>query len=482
MSRSNVLLVCTDQQRPDWHSTVGGPAETPAVERLADRGVEFANAVCPTPVCNPSRASLASGYEYDRCGVPNNEVDYPVERGTLYRRLRDEAGYHVAGCGKFDLTASYRLGDDGVPDEEWGFSDARFTPAKNETVSRVRAAGGEPQDLYTSYLADEGLLDAHVEDYARRSGADSLDDGKLVATFPTELPDEAYYDQWITRQGRELVEAAPADRPWFVQVNLQNPHDPWDVTERMHAAFRDPDPDVSLPPPTDPGDRVDTDTHQAVRRNYTAMVEHLDDCLATLVAAVEARGELDDTLVVFTSDHGEMLGDHGQWQKDSPLRPSVGVPLVVAGPDVTARERVDAPAATLDLHATVLDYAGVDPGDVDSRSMRPFLSDAGGLPRDVVYAGLSTWRMVFDGRYKLVRGYDPDRRHGADYEPRGVEPAEVTRLLSGRDPVLYDVDAGEGENVAPAHPEVVDRLTDRLAAVRGRPETEGYGWRTPDCD
>jgi arylsulfatase A-like enzyme len=476
VNRPNVLLVCTDQQRPDWHSTVGGPADTPTVERLADRGVEFTDATCPTPVCNPSRSCLASGREYDRCGVPNNEVDYPGQRGTLYRRLRDEAGYHVAGCGKFDLTASYGLGDDGVPGDEWGFSDARFTPAKNETVARVRAAGGAPQGLYTSYLAERGLLDAHVEDYAQRSGDDALVDGKLVATFPTELPDEAYYDEWIARQGRELVASAPGDRPWFVQVNFQNPHDPWDVTERMHDDVRDRD----VPPPTAPGDRVDEETHRDVRRNYTAMVEHLDGCLADLVDAVEARDELDETLVVFCSDHGEMLGDHGQWQKDSPLGPSVGVPLVVAGPGVTDREQVDDPVTILDLHATVLEHAGLDPGDVDSRSMRPFLTGDGDLPRDVVYSGLSAWRMVTDGRYKLVRGYDSDRRRGSEYEPRGVEPAEVTRLLSGRRPVLYDREEGERENVAVDNPSVVDRLTERLEEIRGRPEDDGYGWGIPD--
>ena len=211
------------------------------------------------------------------------------------------------------------------------------------------------------------------------------------------------------------------------------------------------------------------------------------DLLATAPGVDSWRDRAADALALEPGDTVVEMGC-GTGANFSHLRERVGAEGRVVGVDLTrgmlrrARERVDAPAATLDLHATVLDYAGVDPGDVDSRSMRPFLSDAGGLPRDVVYAGLSTWRMVFDGRYKLVRGYDPDRRRGADYEPRGVEPAEVTRLLSGRDPVLYDVDAGEGENVAPAHPEVVDRLTDRLAAVRGRPETEGYGWRTPDCD
>jgi arylsulfatase len=464
----NVLIVCTDQQRYDWLGfNPDLPVETPAVERLADRGRRFTEAVCPTPVCNPCRSSIASGMEYDRSGVPNNEVDYEPDETTLYRRLRDEAGYHVTGCGKFDLTASYGLGMDGVPDEEWGFSDARFTPAKNETVARVQDNDGEPAGLYTSYLDDEGLLDVHVEDYRRRSGEDALDDGKLVSTFPTEVPDEAYYDEWITREGRGLIDDAPEDRPWFLQVNLQNPHDPWDVTEEMHESFRNPA--VELPASTEaPGD-VSAETHQEVRRNFAAMVEHLDRCLDRLVDAVEARGELDNTVVVFMSDHGEMLGDYGQWQKDSPLHPSVSVPLAMAGPGIADREPCEAPVSILDLHATVLEYAGLRVGSVDSRSMGPLLRDETDELRDVVYSGLSTWRMVYDGRFKLVRGYDPDRRHGHTYEPRGIEPNEVTRLMRNRDPVLYDMERGEGENVADGHPGVVDRLTERLHEIRGNP-------------
>lgn len=199
---------------------------------------------------------------------------------------------------------------DGRPVEKWGFSDGRFTPAKNETVARVEAGGGEPTGLYTSYLAEEGLLDAHVQDYRRRSGEDPLDDGKPVATFPTTVPDEAYYDEWITRQGRQLIEDAPADRPWFLQVNLQNPHDPWDVTEPMHERFRDPSVEFPLPVHS-PGDLRD-ETHQEVRRNYAVMVEHLDRCLDSLVEAVEVRDDREETLVIFTSDHGELLGDYGQ--------------------------------------------------------------------------------------------------------------------------------------------------------------------------
>lgn len=470
-TRPNVLLVCTDQQPYDWVEMASEmPVRTPAVADLAERGRWFRDAVCPTPVCNPARSCIASGYEYDRSGVPNNEVDYPVEQGTLYRRLRDEAGYHVAGCGKFDLTAQYDLGMDGQPSDEWGFSDAIFNPAKNETVRRAREAGGEPQGPYTKYLAEKGHLSTHIEDYDRRTRGDPLDGGAFVSTEPTSIPDEAYYDSWIARNGRTLIERAPDDDPWFVQVNLQNPHVPFDVTERMHDLYRDPP--VEFPEPRGDGEKVDPETGQEVRRNFAAMVEHLDERLESLIDAVRERGEVDETLIVFMSDHGEMLGDYGQWSKDSPYHSSVGVPLVMAGPGVADREPCDAPVTTLDIHATILDYAGLEPGDIDSRSMRPLLADETDRLRDVVYSGLSTWRMVYDGRFKLVRGFDPDRRDGTEYEPRGIEPNEVSRLTARREPILFDRENGEGENVADEHPDVVSELTERMEEIR---DFESYG-------
>ena len=475
--RPNILFLFSDQQRPDWTGmNPDVPVRTQNLQRLADRGVRFTNAVCPSPVCNPSRASIASGYEYDRCGVTSNVFDYPLDRPTYYRRLRDEAGYHVMGCGKFDLQTGFSLGptgDEGV--ERWGFSEATFNPAKNNTLRRYLAdSNDEPTDPYMRHLAENGWLEAHVRDYHNRSfetgsgGTVEKDDAMWTATFPTPLPDSAYYDEWITETGLELVRGAPTDQPWFLEVNFQNPHHPWDVTESMYDLYRDPD--VDFPEPVDSDLPVAAKTHAEIRRNYAAMVEQIDSCVGRFLAALEERGELENTLVVFSSDHGEMLGDHGQWEKRSPRQPSVGVPLVMAGPGVEERDAVDCPATILDLHATFLDVAGVDPGDdVDSTSLAPFLAGEGEYPRDVVYSGLGPWRMVFDGRFKLVRGYDPDQARGDSREPMHVARSVAARRQRERDPILYDVTEGERTDLATDRPGRVQALTDRLTAIRDGP-------------
>ncbi|MFB6173371.1 MAG: sulfatase, partial [Halobacteriales archaeon] len=271
--RPNVLFLFTDQQRHDWvgmHPRV--PVRTPNLARLADRGVRFTNAVCPSPLCGPSRASLASGMEYDDCGVLDHTENFPLDRTTVYGRLRDEAGYHVAGCGKFDLhKPAFTWGTDGQHRlEEWGFSAGQDSAGKWATRNSWREHGG-PTDPYMAYLQEEGLAEAHLEDYRKRAERAPGD------TFPTPLPEEAYTDNFVGRAGSELIADAPDDRQWFLQVNFPGPHDPWDVTEEMHGWYRGENAvDFPGPAPLSPDDGYTGDVHNEIRRNYAAMVENID--------------------------------------------------------------------------------------------------------------------------------------------------------------------------------------------------------------
>jgi choline-sulfatase len=470
-SNPNILFLFTDQQRPDYIGTQDSvPVRTPNIDKLAERGIEFTNAVCPSPVCNPSRACIASGNEYDRCGVPANNVDYPLNQTTLYQRLRDEGGYHVMGCGKFDLQTYFTLGlsgDNGV--ERYGFSEALFNPAKNNTVRRFDDdINAEPRDPYTKYLDEHELLEAHAKDINQR-----WKDGMWTATYPTPLPDHAYYDNWITRNALDLIDGAPKSKPWFLEVDFQNPHHPWDVTEEMYEWYREPD--VEFPNPVNSDLDISTEKHQEIRRNYAAMVEHIDQCVGRLIEKLKERGELENTLIIFTSDHGEMLGDHSQWQKLSPLQMSVGVPLVVAGPDVTSRQVTNVPATILDLHSTILDYANVELNpDVDSITMRPVFKGDDNQARDVVYSGLSSWRMVYDGRYKLIVGYNPELRYESVYEPMNAAPENTERRQRERDRILHDLEHNETDNLASSEPEVVDRLTTDLQRMQHVKGVQGH--------
>ncbi|MBI1387682.1 MAG: sulfatase-like hydrolase/transferase [bacterium] len=392
----NVLLLFPDQHRYDWiGATPNVPVRTPHLDALAARGVRFQNAVCPSPLCAPSRACLASGKEYPRCGTPNNGADYPLEQTTFYQLLR-ESGYFVAGCGKFDLhKASPIWGLDGRGRLlEWGFDDGIDNAGKWDAI---RTGSEAPHDPYMAYLHDQGLVDLHVGDFTRRRN----EGGSYGATFPTPLPEPAYCDNWIAENGLNLLRRMPSGKPWFLQVNYAGPHDPVDVTNRMHDWYRE----ANFPPPVH-NTKFDEETHQNIRRNYSAMVENIDRWTGTFIQELERRGELDNTLILYSSDHGEMLGDHDLWAKTQPFHPSACVPLVIAGPGVSGDRVVSNPSATLDIAATILDYAGLEiPADMDSRSLKPVLRGDADSVRDHVLSGLNPWRMVFDGRYKLVLNY-----------------------------------------------------------------------------
>ena len=397
-ARPNILLFLPDQHRHDWLGAVPEiPVRTPNLDALSGRGVRFTRAFCASPLCAPSRACLASGKEYDRCGVPSNKVDYPLDQTTYYTLLR-EYGYRVAGCGKFDLhKASPTWGIEGKHLlKEWGFSEGVDSAGKWDAV---KSGAEEPKDPYMAYLHERGLARAHVEDYYER--------GNYTGTFPTPLPDEAYGDNWVAEVGLKLLRGFPGDKPWHLQVNFPGPHEPMDITESMAELYRN----VEFPQPNG-CTQFDTEKHLAIRRNYSAMVENLDRWVGVYLEELRKRGELDNTLIVYSSDHGEMLGDHDLWAKKVPFQPSVGIPLIIAGPGIVQGVVSRVPVSLIDLCATFLEYAGLQPlSDMDSISLKSFLEGKTGGHREHVFSGLGQWRMVFDGRYKLISGYGEAGEH-----------------------------------------------------------------------
>ncbi len=439
MSQPNILFFYPDQLRHDWIGpSADFPIHTPNLDRLAAEGVNFTKALSPSPVCSPARACIATGMEYDRCRVPGNQWNLPLDMPNLYRLLRDEGGYHVTGCGKFDLhKPDYGWGVDGKGMlDEYGFSDGVDNEGKGDAIQGYRI-DDKPRGPYMNYLFEKGLHEVHFEDFTTRDN---------LCARPTPLDDEDYCDNWIGRNGLELIDQAPADKPWFLQVNFNGPHPPWDITKTMEAVCRKRD---DLPQPFAPGDGTPGE-YLALRQNYLAMIENIDRNVGLYLALLEERGELDNTVIIFSSDHGEMLGDHSSFGKTQPLHPSARVPLIICGPGVRKAITCDAPTETLDITATCLDYAGVT-GAMDSRSLRPFLE--GGEPsRDYAISGLNNWRLVYDGQYKLI-----------------VDSQKGDRLFD------LDANPNESNNLIDGEPETAARL----AAILER-EGVGHGYDGPE--
>ena len=397
--KPNILFVFPDQHRWDWLPTTG-PVEMKYLRSLMDRGTTFTQAITNSPLCAPARACLAQGREYENCGVYNNNFCTPPEVPTFYRALR-AGGYQVGGVGKFDLHKPLMYwGEKGWLPQlgELGFSEAMDHEGKWDAFW---ASENPPRGPYGQYLSDRGLLEIYWEDFLRRY-YDQMD------TRPTGLPEDAYADNWETDAALAMLgRFAEKKSPWFAMVNFSGPHDPWDITEEMEKGVRDRE--MPLPPgQKDPDGRI-----RAVRRNYAGMLENIDRNLGRLLAFLEETNQLEHTVILYASDHGEMLGDRGRFYKSVPFEPSVRIPMVLSGPGILPGRRCDALVQLNDLAATIAEIAGVSfDGAGESRSLLPLASRENAPPvREYQHSALFVSLPQTKGSFS---GYENLRAHGKD--------------------------------------------------------------------
>ncbi len=430
--KPNFLFLFPDQHRPDWLGfTQNVPVATPVLDRLAREGMYFPCAVTPSPLCAPARAALAAGKHYDQCRVLDNGQDYPLDQPTYYQALR-AAGYQVAGVGKFDLhKATLDWGRDGSRLlKEWGFTEGVDNEGKLDGSRSYLGNPDDPPGPYLRALKERGVADAYALEHADRQ--------QYRDAYTTVVPDDLYCDNWLTGNGLDILKGFPEDEPWHLVVNFTGPHNPMDVTPAMRDRWRD----TTFPAVHNNEDpRYHEMDHQRNRQNYAAMVENIDRLCGELIDAVRERGELENTIIVYASDHGEMLGDHGGWGKNTWRFASAEVPLIIAGPGVQKGKVCRSPVSLEDLAATFVDYAGAEPmPEMTAKSLRPVLEGTTGDHRDYVVSGLRHWRMVYDGRYKLV----------VDVEQNSIQ--------------LYDrySDPWEDRDISADNPDIVRRLHKQL--------------------
>ena len=443
VGRPNFLFLLSDQHRADWLGRNPEiPVPTPNIDRLAERGVDFMQAIVASLVCGPSRSCLASGMEYENCGVEVNRDPYNPEITTYYKHLRD-SGYHTMATGKIDLHkgAAGRTLDGRQNMAAWGFSDMQITAGKGGGYFGDPVGPKEP---YYAYLAEQDppLDRICAEDIARRSEPREVNWWGM--TGPCPLDDEHYLDNFTARTGLDLLEQAPDESPWFLIVNFNGPHPPMDITVRMERQYRGPDRVIDdFPQPHNYSGMFPEERHVLIRQNYSAMIENIDRWLGIFQDRLRDRGALDNTVVVYSSDHGEMLGDHGRWGKSVPYQASAGVPLVMAGPGIAQGVRSDALVSLMDLAATFIDYADMPvPLEMESLSLRPLLDRGVGQHRDFARSALKVarahagrFRVVQDHRYKLVDGffeaialYDRENDPTESENIAESKPDEVARL------------------------------------------------------
>lgn len=440
-TQPNILFFLPDQHRPDWLGCNPDlPLRTPNLDRLCEHGVRFTNTFTPSPICSPARACLATGRDYHRCGVKNNGQNTPLSLPTYYQHLRD-CGYEVAGVGKFDL---HKPGHDWGLDgsnllHEYGFTRGIDNEGKGDAIEAYRNNGMSPKGPYMQFLEEKGLAATHLAIYEPFLNKPCW----LNFAAVTDLPDDAYCDNWVASNAMQCLEELPKGKPWHLVVNFVGPHSPFDITAGMRSRWENTD----IPGPVDNNDS-DAGIVKERRQNYAAMIENIDEHVGRIIDLVKQRGELDNTIIVYSSDHGEMLGDHGRWEKSVWYTPSSGVPLIVSGPGIQSGACSDALVSLHDLAATFLDYAQADPlPDSDAISLRNVFTGHCQAHRPYITSGLNDWKMIFDGRYKYVTGAEPS-------------------------PLLFDIqtDPHELRNIADAKPSIALRLAGILETQTGQPE------------
>lgn len=428
----NIIVIMGDDHARWAVGTYGfGKNLTPNIDWLARNGVKFNQAISPAPVCSPARASFYTGKTPSQHGVHDflaegnaAKTDWLAGETLLSERLKQQ-NYRTALIGKWHATA-----------------DAR-----------------KPQAGFDRWLSYDVYREGWQNQYLHRGEVYFSDDGKQTSYKGVQA-------RYLTEEAIRFIDR-PSKNPFFVSLNFVEPHAPFEeMPERLVQKYRGMSYDLlsqgGFSDMEDRGPRTSTPTdHDEKLAQYLAAVALIDEQVGRVVDALEGRGLLDNTIIVYTSDHGLLLGKYGLYGKVNATKPAnfyqdtIAVPLIVYGGDrfVRPAQQRDEFVTLLDLHATVMDFAtpggiaasGYGPG----KSLRSLL--AGNRLTDwrkFHFAERANARMVSDGQWKLVRYYKKakdsapndfwydlshplrEQRHALSGPEEGTRKAMITALES----------------------------------------------------
>ena len=414
MGTPNVLLLMTDQQRWDAMGCSGDWVRTPNLDRIASEGVQFTNCVTTSPVCIPTRLSLATGLYPHNTGVWNNmNHTMPEETPTWMQAMRD-AGYRTSLFGKTHLHPH-----GGDLREREGLMNAYGLDDVNE-IGGPRASARTLSHM-TAMWEEKGVWEAYRTDYQERFSTKPY----LVRPSPLELED--YADVYVGQQAKQYLQNYDRQEPWCCWVSFGGPHEPWDTPE-PYASMYDPEtmpPAVPRPPAGErPRGHLDTLMNRTnpafepgeigrLRANYAGNVTLIDDQIGEILEAIEKRGELDNTVIVHTSDHGEMNGDYGLIYKSNFLNGAVRIPLIVRTPKASGLQTpptgslCDSPVEWIDIGPTLVELVG---GELEHRqfgkSLCPVLTQPESTHRDFAISEIQGEIMLLSREWKAALNTD----------------------------------------------------------------------------
>lgn len=399
--RPNILFIMADQHRGDCFGADGNEAiHTPNLDRLAREGARFRCAYSSTPTCTPARAALLTGmspWNHGMLGFSRVAAKYPVEMPQLLR----DAGYHTLAVGKMHWFP-----------ERGGHGFHRMIL---DEATRVES----PAFLsdYQSWFASEA---PHLDPSATGIGPNSY------RAAPYAHAEELHPTHWTGSVADRFLAGYSEPEPFFLKVSFVRPHSPYDPPQRWFDFYRDrPLPEAHSGPWSESLRARDTDQDtlwhgdlgadqvRLSRQGYYGSVSFVDEQIGRMLQTLENRGMLDNTLILYTSDHGDMTGDHHLWRKGYAYEPAARIPMILRWPGAISESMrgsvLTMPAELRDILPTFLEAAGVaTPQQIDGRSLldavrgvpdwRAFID----LEHDICYGPDNHWNALTDGKSKYI--------------------------------------------------------------------------------
>lgn len=408
--RPNILLLFTDQQRRDTIHALGNERIiTPALDEIANQAVVFDQCFTPAPVCVPARFAMFSGQYPNRCGCCNNNVSTVYDGEGFYHEFTQQ-GYQTCSVGKMHHQVDLY--------GPMGF-EKRY----------VQEEMADPQDDYTKFIMNSPYK--HVIDY------NGMRSEMYYVPQISQLPAEYHPTQWVGDTSVKFLEECDADKPFFLVSSFIHPHPPFCPPAPWNKMYRTVSEDPYMPPNRAEFEAFMSDrfTEEQIgfsrqditllRNYYYSCISFVDYQISRILQVLKDRGMYEDTIIVFSTDHGEMLGDFGTMGKRSMLDGAVHIPMMIRVPGKEAERRDDV-CSLVDMAPTLLSCAGIAYDKAEYDGVNLFSDEK----HEVVYAQYSTREkgtyMVATNQDKLVYSGPRDQYFYFDTIPEDTNKYDET--------------------------------------------------------
>ncbi len=415
--KPNIILIFPDQHRGDIMGCMGDPVViTPNLDKLASEGVLFTQCFTNSPLCVPARATLMTGKYVSEHGVINNNMEASSSSQSHVRNIRD-AGFHTAVIGKTHLyqhIAGNDTNDKIDVIREWGFDDIHEITGP---IASIRL-----DSPYTEYLKEKGLLEVHrkyLRDYFVEWRRGEAKPWKLP---PSPLPKEDQLDSYTGQKTVEWLHNYHEEKPFYLQICFPGPHDPFDSPQEYRDLYNSeemPKGILEKPKQPYPGNikfvlnwsglnGMTQAQNQLMKTFYYGKITLIDEWIGKIMKTLEEKELLDDTWIIYNSDHGEMLGDHMMSHKIVFYEGALRIPLIIRPPGGTDGWKCNGLTDHIDIATSLIDIANAKP--LENCEGRSLISQVLAGPKNqhaqkgkiVVFSQVLGYTMVRNEQYKMV--------------------------------------------------------------------------------